>query len=339
MKSKKLRLISLAALFSLGLIGFVFGQTAEYPDDVVNEPWINANNVWYEMPLRLRLDRYDINNFREFKTRIVNLSEKAYLTSWEGIYHDQQTQLGKTELRLSFNKGFVQYYVYSCLPELRWLSYGTATDMGDSILLSSNFDSNKKAATAKSFVKVEWGTHQYLVAENSLEAFSKKAAGLWVEPPQSDEYVAPEWSDYWTRGETEGSPTGLPKLPARFSHLERQPITGVIVNIRRPKRFKELELQTGTSTQYISNGNLYPVTINKGSRHGVKPGMTFGIVGFDDEIVIRTVGRDSSYGIIVREFDEENVENCFSDDGTESTCSTLRTKLTISTKTGRSSFF
>ena len=331
---KRSRSILFAILFTLSFLGFVSGQTIEYPDDVVNEPWINAYNVWYEMPLRLRLDRYDRKNFGEFKTRITDLSEKAYPTPWEGVYHDEQTQLGKTELRLSFGKGFVQFYVYSCLPELRWLSYGTATDAGDTIILSSDFDSNTKAATATSFVKVEWGHLQYLVAENSLAAFAEKAAGIWVEPDNSGEYVAPEWSNYWVRGESEQVPVALPTFPARFSHLKRQPITGLLTGIRRLRRVKEFEFQTGQSTQYITNANVYPVTINKGSLHQVKAGMTFTVIGSKDQIIIRSVAQTSSSGVIIRKLDEENSEYCISDEGTQTKCSQLRTKLKVSTETG-----
>lgn len=328
----KIRVKITALLTGIVLLtsGHLYAQAEELPEDFIREPWISEENVWYEGMLRLRFDRFTRADFAKFKSLIFAIKKDEKLSPWEGIYLDDRTELGKTEFRLSFQNGFVQYYVYSCQPELRWMNYGQATDHSDTITITSY----KSPAQTISLVKVKWGNLQYLVEEDSLAAFAEKAAGLWVEPNSMDSPMFQKWSSYWVKGTLDESSSGLPKFPEKYAALERLPIEGNIIFVGKPVFKKELELSTANSTQFFSNAYIYPVTINRGTRDGVKRGMIIDVVDSDDTILIKSTRANSSTGIVIRNTDDSGREECFSKDSEHSKCLPIRSRSNVKTQVG-----
>jgi len=335
MKNVRKILATVSVLLTLAFGQLSYGQYEVMPDNFTRASWIMDEGIWSEGFLYLRNDRFSAADFDQFKAKILAIRDSPKTSPWEGIYRDGLTDLGKTEFRLSFEGGFTQFYVYSCQPELRWLNFGRALDTGDTITLSSDFNSSPKSESVNKLVKVKWGDRQYLVLESSLSAFAEKVAGLWVEPSSMKDITFQKWSGYWAKGIVDEPTKGFPQFPEKYSSLERRPIEGSVTFVGKSIREKEFQLSSANSTHSYYNANIYSIRIDKGSRSGAKPGMIFDVLGSDDSILIKSVSRASSVGILIRSIGEGGSEECVSESGETAKCKSLQPGSKVSTQIGK----
>lgn len=335
MRGKIQPIIGLAAFLILLFASHgSFGQTISEDDGVIRDKWITDLNVWPEGFLRPRYDRYTSVNLDRFKNILQDIESSPKTTDWEGTYWHDRTELGTTQLRLR-GSAYVTYYVYSCFPELRWISYGNVTDFTDTVQTEIEFNSVAPLSRSKTtHVKVFWGNRRYLVEESSLAAFAEKAAGIFVEPESMDHPNFEKWSNYWVNGIFEEPLLGLPTFPSRYAHLARQPIHGEIVYVGKPSKKDDFEIKTANSTQYFSKAVLYAVSVNRGKNQGVKTGMIFYLPATDDTVYIKSVGATKSVGFVIRYQDESGGEDCVSESGETQKCKPIRVRMKVQTSTG-----
>lgn len=284
------------------------------PGQMMHEPednWLRNYGIYPESQIFFRYDRYSKADLVNFRNKL-DLFSKAEFNEWEGLFFSDNIQLGVEELRLKSGVGYVHYYVYSCHPELRYMDYGKVIDSSDSITLSPELstDSPRKSDTIK-YVKIRWADRYYLVKEQSLAQFAEKAAGVYIEQPDSD--VPQTWLNYFVKGDMENSLKGLPVFPAAYKNLQRFPVDTTIVGVG--KRTVESDKQFGNTT--YSNSALYPITIGAGKNEGVKKGMKFTIPSTGDVMFITVVSPRFSTGSVVRSVDENKVDDCRSDEGNQ----------------------
>lgn len=249
-------------------------------------------------PVYSNYSELDLDNFR---SRLKTIHSQTDKNEWEGRFiPGGMDNVGISILDLSVASGFTSFYVYTCTPELRSISYGSVINRPDMIELVSEIPlGSPRKPTRSRLIKVKWGEHLYLVEERSLAVWAEKAVGRHV--PSQDGYEQ-NWTDYWESGNLEVPLNGIPSLPLRFQHLSRAPIEASIVSLR--PRTTESEFSSGM-TYHGGNSAVYRVVINAGRNSGVKKDMTFSVAGTFDELTITKVGHRTSEGVVVRAINDE----------------------------------
>lgn len=318
-------------IFAVGGIG----QTADVADSETLGSWVTELGVYSALPVNPRYDRYSKADIEAFKNKLTVIGLQNRSSEWEGTYVSDLPEIGITQFRLNFNAGFAQYYVYSCLPELRWLNYGRAEDHGDFVQLTPEIAiGSPRKDRPETLVKVVWGKRRYLVEEASLVAFAEKAAGIWVEPSDYKDATYQSWSNYWVDGDYEGDLIGLPTFPSRFSRLERKPISAKIVKVG----VRSIQTDFEQGNRSYPKAAVYPLTLNVGYANGAKVGMIFEIQETRDEIVITKVSTSQSTGLLVRTPNAAGLYECYEYEVGSIPCKKLRTGLSARTQIGRFQF-
>jgi len=289
--------------------------------------WFVKGKLYFGQSVYPSFKYYSQADLDEFKAKVEQLQNAPERNSWDGVYSSDLTEVGLTQLRVKMGLGFVDFYVYSCIPELRALNYGDAQDTGDTIILTTQTTpGSPRILSSKRYVKVTWGDRHYLVEESSLRAFAEKAAGVFVEPEDSNDQNFQRWANYWISGDTEALPDGLPVLPKIYEGLMRLPIKAVVSSVSAPETRGEIQL--GNSAYY--NAHVYTIAIDKGELDGVKKGMLFRHC--DDDLVITSTRPRGASGLLVRSKRDDGSEQCGSDETSQ--CLKLTRGIMFSTPRG-----
>lgn len=323
--------IFLIILFCVVSLTVCLGQNE--PEFVEGETWVNQYGIYQDVRMMFRYDRYSREDTVKFREKLDLLKEAKFADEWEGTYFSGfPDEVGISSFRWSKDVGFVDYYVYSCLPELRYINYGKIANSSDFIQTIPEFavDSPRKATPVK-YVKVKWSDRHYLVEESSLLAFAERAAGIYVEPEDSSE-DRQKWSNHWVKGDLEQELIGLPEFPASYKKFQRQPIETKIISVG--KRTIEEEKELGNRF-YMDEVAVYPVTVGAGKNKGIKKGMSFYISGMEDEIFITEVNQNTAVGIIIRTIDENKIDYCLDNESNKIACPKIKTAIKIKTQTGK----
>jgi hypothetical protein len=328
----KMNLLKVArTLFAvLLLIPPIFAQnTPEQPE----ENWLRELNLFNNQFLFMRYDRYSIDDINSFKKQVANVRAASAKDEWEGTYSfDFPDSVTYSLLSWKSSGGYFSLSVYTCLPELQSLKYGRVEATDDSVTFISE-TANDKGTSGDRYIKVRWGHRRYLVNEKSLLAFTKKAAGVYVEPDEASDEKYQRWSNYWVTSEKEKDPTpeGLPILPPRYKHLERKPLSARISGVA--KRSIQEDIQFGNSV-FSGPSAVYPITLGSGSSAGLAPGMILVNLKTGEEVFLKTVTSTSANGILIRSLDENGKEHCLDDNAEKFSCPKLSPGTALSTKVG-----
>lgn len=297
------------------------------------ENWLKEYSGFSSEYLYHRFDRYSKEDIARFQQKFDGLVDFEKADEWEGVYFDDVDPVGFSQFRWKKNSGFLSFYIYTCLPELRSIDYGQIAVSADSILLLPETapDSPRRSLPVK-YIKVKWNDRHYLVGESSLLAFAEKAAGIYSDSENGENEQFQRWSDFWVTGDLTQDLAGLPEFPAKYKKFERNPIIGRIISISQKKVIDQFELE---NRFYSSPVAVYNVKINVGKKHGVKRGLTFLIDEIEETILITEVNQNSSVGVLVRNLPEDNSEDCRGENGDEIPCPEIKKGLRVSTQVGQ----
>lgn len=321
----KILLASLLLIFALQV---TFGQSNYI---------ISAEENSYKHP-RIYHGQDVYTDFNRYsKTDLINFSEKLNLLlqtkniDWEGSYYRDLDEVGESRFIWSKNQGFINYYVYTCRPELRFVKYGEVKETNETVEVIPQHTENspqKKQITTK-YVKIKWSGREYLVEESSLSSFAEKAVGIYVEPTDSENENYNHWTNFWVRGDMEKELKGLPVFPSGYKKFERKPIHSKILSVEK-RTIEEKEL----GNRWFSESAWYEVVIDGGSNLGIKVGMEFHSSKLENVIYITKVNSNTSVGLIQVEIDENKDDKCTDDNGNSKKCPKIQRGYKIETVTG-----
>jgi hypothetical protein len=339
MKLRKIFLLFLTSILSLQIC---LGQDTEATQPEKN--WLANYDIYPTEFLFYRYDRYSKEDIVRFREKLDLFKNAKLSDEWSGIYYvGSEETVNHSELHIYPNIGFIDFNIYTCLPELRYIDYGRIVHTADFIQLSPEFATNspRKSEPVK-YVKVTWGDKYLLVEESSLAAFAEKAVGLYIEPEDDSAENKYKWTDFWVKGDlnsenhhqVENNYFGLPQFPASYKKFQRYPIESKIISVG--KRTVEKDKAIGSSV--YTEAAFYQVTIGAGKNKGVKEGMYFEIPEIENQVFITKVTPNNSAGIIVRMIDDNKNDECYDDDSNKISCPKITSSLKVKTQIGNFMF-
>ncbi len=294
--------------------------------------WLGEFIRFNELPI-LQPDhsKYSERDLEKFREKLQAIRSTGSQDQWEGRFAPGGLDdLGISILDISSKAGFAGLYIYTCMPTLRAIDFGTVNVRPDTIeLVSEEIAGSPRKPKRTTYVKIKWGNRFYLVEEKSLPAWSEKAAGVFI---AQEDYSQP-WSNYWVTGDFENEPAGEPEFPDRFKYLKREPIKTNILSVT--SRSIEKDVETG-NTFHSAESAVYRVVIAAGRKHGVKKGMELELSEMSDVLTITEVSSDRASGLIVRAIVDPQTDHCLSDDTKPEPieCPKIKVGTKISTKIG-----
>ena len=263
----------------------------------VTEPW------WFDDSL----SKAEIEVVKA-KWRAIEKESATLRDGFAGDYFEGGETHG-TYFRWAPRNGFVRLDVDKCAARVMGFIYGdTVSDRPFLTLVSKGSASSKGSHAhhkgAMKFALVTWRTIPYLMSESDINAFCDYVAGLG----KFNTGLQAGW-DLWPfpfftgRGTETGTADDLPIVPAGYEHLIKRPIDASVVAVgaRTVRRFR---VDYDDAPHYESRIH---VTVDAGSSKGVRSGMKLLALDSDqdDELLITTVGRSQSSGILVRFVEED----------------------------------
>lgn len=232
------------------------------------------------------------------KLKKAKLENQESIDEWTGDYLTDDINLSASALRWSPKEGFVYVGFYTCIPELRFLNYGSVKVSEKSILMNSEI--GKNFYWGNKFLRVKWGERHYLISEGQIADFYNLVAGYgWKENGESSEHFLLK------KGDKDKRVTGMPVFPRGYEKFVRKPIEGKITEIIRRE----------VNSKKYDNGNIsYKsrtfVEINVGKIQGLRRDLYLYLIDSeDDEVIeIKRIGRNSSIGVIERTLDDNKRE-------------------------------
>ncbi len=297
MISSRKAIVCVVALFCLSLASL--SAPAQISDD---ERWATGEyEAWF-----LSYQRYSKTDAVEAQKKWKHIqaeTEQSPANEWAGNYAlvCDMCEVSLNVLRWSKEAGFVEVYVYTCLPELRGLNLGSLIETPAMLQFIPEYPtgSGRKQQPVTNYLKVKWGERHYLIAENKIAEFCDLIAGVNVSDENQKTMVK---GVYLKSSDAEKPIEGLPVLPEGYEQFLKQPIDAKITGIG--KSYVAFETEYGCWKREV-----IPVTLNAGSKSGVKVGMTF---NSSDESVpgqfeITSVGKNSSRAVF-EPYDSEPCE-------------------------------
>lgn len=216
-----------------------------------------------------RYSREDVKAAQAKWKSIDAENKKAEEDEWAGSYSIMPDgEVSFNNLRWSPQAGFVNVYVYTCLPELRYLNFGRVTASPTTVQMTPEYppDSGRKTAQVTMYVKVKWGDRHYLIEEDRLAEFCDAVSGTGI----YEEGVMGR--GFWLKaGDWEKTASGTPTLPREYKHLLKKPVDAKVIAVG--KSYVEHHGDNECLTRTVT-----PVTINAGSKGGVKAGIAFRVL-------------------------------------------------------------
>jgi hypothetical protein len=277
--------------------------------------WINGIS---EEPLYFNHLTYTPQNALALTSKwrlIQQENARSKVNQWVGDYY----LVGQTGtlrvLRWSLKEGFVYMLGSGCFPDVRGLNYGKVAlsknllelfpevDAEDPLLQFADDDRRqyfKANFVAGKYVPVKWRGRRYLIAENQMADFYDYVAGSGDYAPRNHVQILND-SFLSKSGEADkaDAKNDLPVVPPGYEHLVRKPLHATIIAVGR--RFTRHIAES--QDEYKRDEWVIPVTLNAGSKHGVKPGMTLLILRQEVREIVRItrVGKKSCKGEVVAE--------------------------------------
>jgi hypothetical protein len=306
------------------------GQDSE--ETQPSENWLKHYTNYNEQFLYQRFDRYSKDDVIKFRAKFDLLNNSKNKDDWDGIYSTGYwDEVGFSQLRLKSDTGFVSFYVYTCLPELRYLNFGKIVKSPETIKLLPEFgDSSPRKVNSLTYVKIKWNDKYYLVEESAIPAFAEKIVGIYVELDNTSNKNYQKWNNYWVSGDSEKPLVGLPEFPASYKKFQRSPIQAKIISTGK----RTMEEKTLGNTSY-SEAAFYNVTIDAGKNIGVKAGMKFNISETEDELFIIQINQKTSIGLIHRCINDNKIDLCQDENFNEVTCPKIKNSLKVKTLIGK----
>lgn len=261
--------------------------------------------------------RYEawVLNYKQYsKTDVLAAQEKWRLLEaddeageWAGQYSPvcDFCEVSLDKLRWSPKSGFIEIHVYTCIPELRVLNFGSALESSMAVQLTPEYPSasGRSLQPAKQYLKVKWGERHYLIAEQEIAEFCEHIAGLGIRG-ENEPFVVKDF--YLKDADYEKPVSGLPMLPKGYVHLLKKPIDAKITAVG--KSYIEYDYEDGCVKRTV-----VPATLDAGRASGVKVGIIFKSLTGDvpSELRVTSVGKHSSRAVFVYEdwhLCEENEE-------------------------------
>lgn len=327
MSLPKFFLIILCLMFSLQIC---FGQNSE--ENQPTENWLKKYTGYNEQFLYQRFDRYSKDDVVKFKEKFESLNLLKATNDWDGVYSvGYGDEVGFSQLRLNSNTGFVSFYIYTCLPELRYINFGKITNSSETIQLLPEFgNASPRKSAPVTYVKIKWNDRNYLVEESSIDAFAQKTVGIYVEPEDASAESYQKWNNYWVSGDFNKPLSGLPEFPFNYKKFQRAPIEAKITSIGK----RTVEEKTLGNTSY-SEAAFYTVKIDAGKDKNVKEGITFEIPEIEAELFITQVNQKTSVGLIHRNINDSKNDLCHDENYNEIACPKIKSALRVKTPIGK----
>jgi hypothetical protein len=331
---KKRIFIIITLLFSLTFILNLSGLAQEPDKYERSENWFRQYFNYNEPFLDLRYDLYSKNDLANFKNKFDLLFKSEPKNEWEGSYYPVSIggDVSIEQFRWNSNTGYASFYIYTCLPELRGISYGKIVDTPAFVQRLPEYanDSPKKETPSK-YVKIKWRQTHYLVEESLLSIFSEKAVGIYVETENPNDENYGKWLYFWEKDGSDEALQGLPEFPKSYSQFKRFPIEAKITAVGK-RAIGENEILGNT---IYGDGAFYSVTISVGKNRNVKVGMKFYVKDINSEIVITEVNQKSSVGLIHRNIDDNKNDVCYNEEYNPVSCPEIKKSLDVKTYVGK----
>lgn len=327
----KLHRLFLILLIFTSSLSICFGQAND--EFIEGDNWVNQNGLYPNLFISFRYDHYSRKDLLKFREKLDGLKTAKFTDEWEGTYRNQVVEIGFSELRFDSNVGFIDFYIYTCFPELRYANYGKIIDTPEYIQFIPEFaaDSPRKLKPVK-FIKVKWDEIYYLVDESGLLEFSEKAAGIYVDSETDSVEEPQKWLKYWVKGNFEKELTGLPVFPSSYKSFQRSPIKARVIAVGKRTFEAEKTISRKYSERYYENVFVYPITIDVGRNKGVKKGMSFFSDQNADEIYISEVKENTAIGFVIRETDDNKNDVCYNAESSDPMpCPKLKNQLKVKT--------
>ncbi|HEX4946952.1 MAG TPA: hypothetical protein VFZ34_09820 [Blastocatellia bacterium] len=234
--------------------------------------------------------------WKQLEKEMVQASKE---NEWIGSYHLEYAELHDTHLHLAPKNGVFLLGTYSCQQAITAINYGTVVFSLSQIKLIPELNSiyaghshHGTGVLPASLIPVRWGGAHYLISENELELFCNDyvaGRGIYKDDekrlyPRVFIKVSEENTRRWN----------LPKLPAKYSHLVKSPISARVLSIGKSR----LKI---TAADSHADEIETSIVINVGAKDGVAHFMSFRLVGseFPEEFKITRVRKSSSVGVLV----------------------------------------
>ncbi len=300
-----------------------FGQERDFPEN-----WFRDIKGYDDFNTRYDYKFYTKEDVENAKKKFGLIENQPSKNVWEGIY-TSNTELGTSQLYWSSADGFVYYYYYHTL---RDLDFGKAVDKVDSVNLISEKSSaiKRKSIFSDNLIKIKFGDRHFLVPENRLQDFVKRAVGLEISLSDFGYYL-------FKTDELENKVFGLPILPKEYRHLQCFPISTKIISIEN-RQLQQDKFDDGA----INYEEIYLfVKLGAGKDKKIEEGMNFFVEDAGEWIEITKVLPKTSIGKFRRSLDEERKEKCFNlekGQGFIIPCKIIKVGMTAKTKVSETYF-
>ncbi len=247
------------------------------------------------------------------------IGEQSEVNLWEGTYSNGSGTHG-SYLRWSPQIGFVLFHVNKCEASVMGFSYGkvaassTLIEMSPEKTVSSATNHGHGSTSPKTlrYLPVVWRQDRYLVPENEVSDFADYVAGLGRYNDRN--FLFGEHEEYFSKstrlseGQDQPAVDGRrtsdndfvkPLFPPGYERLIKKPIEAKIIAQRKP-------YVKHNSENDWWNDLIIPVSVNAGSRQGLKKKMVLrildsaGFAGDSEYVEITRLDLNSAQGIIQR---------------------------------------
>lgn len=216
-------------------------------------------------------------------------------------------------LAVSEKNGFVRLGISTCESRVRTVAYGDVNVIGDKIILyptsqpalSMDHGGGATGKMPMEMVQAKWRGVDYLVEEDEVAQFCDGIYG--GDLAESDPYNFE--TSFFSKGKESGSAFDLPILPANYQHLIKKPLAGKVTLVgKRIVQKAVVEEPLEGEENVVSYESITNLTINLGSDHGIKEGMSLYVLVPNkcclwDKIEITKASKNSSIGIVRRNVD------------------------------------
>jgi len=252
---------------------------------------------------------------------------KRMLSLWDAIGEDLKTEkndLAGTFLTGGYNSGYflrwsvakgfvvVPYFDQNLITDY---GYGTVTSVDNSeVIFTPEKDLNGGRGLDR--MPRKWtAILGRLVPVKLLKDFGMFRAGLGVYNEFNGKCC--EFTPGFLTNRIDRPDKALPTgIPARYKHFIKDPITGTITTVRKPRHVRNWGYQGELHGEWMEQAVLIPVSINVGSRHGVKSNMLFRMSGEPRNtryVQVRAVSSQRSTCYVVQDISSNGKEGFYHD--------------------------